>query len=234
MNSSLLSPARVLVAAGLLVGAHWVEPIQASDSITADSGSLSLPIPDGSPTGIQHTMKIANVPPGSLIRDVTLTLNISGGMTGDLFGYVVHDTGYAVLLNRPGRTASSGLGYDDLHGLSVSFRDDAPADIHSYRSNPTVPLGGPLTGSWQPDGRATPVAAAWDTDARTAMLNSFQGLAPSGDWTLFLYDASPVDQATLTGWSLSLGTAIVPEPDAVVMAMVGGVVVVLFRRRARG
>ena len=32
-----------------------------------------------------------------------MTLNLSGGWNGDLYAYLVHNSGFAVLLNRVGR-----------------------------------------------------------------------------------------------------------------------------------
>jgi hypothetical protein len=61
------------------------------------------------------------------------------------------------------------------------------------------------------------------------MLSVFNGMNPNGDWTLFLADQGAGDEATLTGWTLSL-TA-VPEPA---VPLLGGLATLLALRRRRG
>src|SRR5205823_2621880 len=60
-------------------------------------------IPDGNPAGFSDTRNIdlGALPSGttSEITDVNVRLNISGGYNGDLYGYLVHSSGFAVLLN---------------------------------------------------------------------------------------------------------------------------------------
>src|SRR6185295_7585972 len=101
------------------------------------------------------------------LTDVNVRVNISGGYNGDLYAYLVHDTGYSVLLNRVGRRSGDSLGYSDS-GFNVTIDDQAPfGDIHTYRvhyfGNNTTPLAGPLTNSWAPDGRATDPSLVLDT-----------------------------------------------------------------------
>jgi hypothetical protein len=74
------------------------------------------------------------------------------------------------------------------------FSDGPPAagDIHQYRftlsGSETTPLGGPLTGIWTPDGRVVDPDLVLNTDPRTALLGSFNGLDPNGEWTLLIAD----------------------------------------------
>jgi hypothetical protein len=44
-----------------------------------------------------------NLPAGPTITDVNVGLQLSGGWNGDLYAYLVHSSGFAVLLNRVGR-----------------------------------------------------------------------------------------------------------------------------------
>lgn len=128
---------------------------------------------------------------------------------------LTHGAGYAVLLNRPGRRADNLFGYSDGGLTQVTF-DDAAAgqDVHLYRlilnGSHSIPLGGPLTGTWQPDGRTTDPDLVLGTEGRGAMLSSFRGLDPNGDWTLFAADLSSGGQSAIEGWSLAF--APVPEP----------------------
>ncbi|MEY2409829.1 MAG: hypothetical protein QOF48_2499, partial [Verrucomicrobiota bacterium] len=161
-------------------------------------------ITDNNPNGYASTKSVATTV--GIITDLNVRLNISGGYNGDLFAYLVHESGYSVLLNRVGRRSGDSLGYSDS-GFNVTIDDQAAnGDIHTYRlhefGNHITPLVGPLTNSWAPDGRATDPAVVLDTDSRTQLLSSFNGLNPNGEWTLFIADLGPLDTATLVSWGL--------------------------------
>src|SRR5262249_27732890 len=111
-------------------------------------------VPDSNPAGWSDTRNI-NIGPFTSITDVNVRLTLSGGWNGDLYAYLVHDSGFTILLNRVGVTASSAFGYGD-GGMSVTFNDQASQthDIHLYRAEagftPSQIQG--LT-NWRPDGR---------------------------------------------------------------------------------
>ncbi len=177
------------------------------------SVAVNISIPDGLSTGRASVTNITSLIGG--LTDVNVTLNVSGGWNGDLYAYLVHDSGFAVLLNRAGKRAADSLGYDDA-GFNVTLDDQAAnGDIHSYRltlsTNHNTPLGGPLTGTWAPDGRTNDPANVLDTHPRTDLLGSFNGLNPNGEWVLFVADDASGDISTLVSWSLELcGTRGVP------------------------
>ncbi len=185
---------------------------------------INAPIPDGALTGWSDTRTVNLT---GEILDLEVTLNLSGGWNGDLYGYLTHDSGFAVLLNRPGRTAANGAGYSDS-GFAVSFGVGALNDIHLYQG--VTGSVSPVTGLWAADGREVHPLSALDTDARTALVDSFLGLNPSGDWTLFLADVDGGGaQATLVDWGLILT---VPEPTSVGLMALG--LGFLMLRRSRG
>ncbi|MBL9127487.1 MAG: hypothetical protein JNL97_07570, partial [Verrucomicrobiales bacterium] len=67
-------------------------------------------IPDGDPNGRADLRSITGVDGRISDVDVYLRLNGTGpdgGWNGDIFAALRHDSGYAVLLNRPGRGAAS-------------------------------------------------------------------------------------------------------------------------------
>ena len=64
-----------------------------------------------------------------------------------------------------------------------------------------------MSGVWQPDGRATSPMTTVDSDPVTARLNSFNGLDPNGEWTLFIADVSPAGTSTLVSWGISVTSA---------------------------
>src|SRR5215471_16470797 len=80
-------------------------------------------IPDGSLVGVQDTRTLSGITFSS-ITDVDVRLTISGSWNGDLYGYLVHSSGFTILLNRVGRSSSSSFGYGD-GGFSVTFDDQA-------------------------------------------------------------------------------------------------------------
>ena len=85
------------------------------------------------------------------------------------------DTGFAVLLNRPGRSLSTPDGSPTV-GMNITFEDSAFSDIHT-----AIPMsGGSVSGTYQPDGRNIDPHDVLNTDARTAMLSSFNGLDGNG------------------------------------------------------
>lgn len=191
----------------------------ASAQVIYSSGALHLAVPDSSATGITHTLNVAESQP---VARVVVNLNLSvpageTGWSGDLYGYLQHDTGISILLNRPGRSVTQPFGYSDNQNLTISLRDDAAnGDVHTYRPAVTgsgnTPLLGPLTGAWQPDGRAFDPDLVVDTDPRAAMLSQFNGSSAAGGWTLLLADLSSGSRYQLDSWSLELEFVPVPEP----------------------
>jgi subtilisin-like proprotein convertase family protein len=195
----------------------------ASTTWTGPTWNVSTLIPDNDEVGFVDTRTI-NIPQVTEIENVTVHLNFSGGWNGDLYAYVLHDSGFAVLLNRPGRSLSA-LDGSATVGMDITFDDSAVSDIHT-----AIPLsGGSVSGIYQPDGRETDPYNTLNSDTRTAMLADFIGLDPNGEWKLFVADQSPGEESTLQSWSLTI-TA-VPEPSA---AALGGLGVLLLLRRRRG
>lgn len=196
-------------------------------------------IPDDDLTGVAFPFSILGGAPE--ITDVTVTLDITGGWNGDLYAYLAHDSGFAVLLNRVGvgQTApgSDSLGYGDTGFSGLVLSSAASANVHFYgNASPTLNGSGQLTGSWRPDGRGiAPNSAPSAFDAAgTADFSTFNGLNPNGSWTLFIADAAPGSLSTLTGFTVSI-TA-VPETVPLPLAAFGASIaaVVLWRRSRTG
>lgn len=183
---------------------------QTSTTVT-NTFVVNKAIPDGSASGVSDTQHLDFSGQHLFkITDLTVSLNITGsGFTGDYYAYLVHDSGFAVLLNRPGRTAANSVGYGES-GFNITLSDHAANDIHNYQDQQTF-AGGIVTGTWSPDGRHFDPSLVLDTDPRSAFLSSFVDGDPSGDWTLFLADVDFGDQGTLVSWTLTM-TA-VPEPS---------------------
>jgi subtilisin-like proprotein convertase family protein len=194
--------------------------------------TVNQTIPDGDPSGLANTQTLdfSSIPNFSFITDLTVTLNISGGFNGDYYAYLVNNTGgFAVLLNRVGKTASNPVGYSDS-GMSITLSDASPNNIHTYQTV-SNPGGGTLTGTWAPDGRNVDPSVVTDTSPITSTLGSFDNTSPSGTWTLFLADLDYGEQGTLQNWTLTV-TA-VPEPSSITLGILGLGVCFGLRRLAR-
>jgi VPDSG-CTERM motif len=156
-------------------------------------------IPDGDLSGWQNSQTLTLG--GDLrIDSLAVTLNLSGGWNGDLYLTLRHETaggtGFAVLLNRVGMSVGDEFGYEDAgfgpdDNLNPFRLSDAGVfDVHSYGANsPVFNANGQLTGTWRPDG---------------GNFASFQGLDPSGTWTLFAADLASGDVTTVGAWGLEL------------------------------
>jgi len=167
---------------------------------------IGQPIPDGDFSGVANAQSILT--PITSITDLKVTLQVSGTWNGDLYCYLTHSPGFAVLLNRVGRRPESTVGYGD-NGFNVTFDDGATnGDVHIYRrtlsGSDFTPISGLLTNAWVPDGRTNNPAVVLNTDAGTAFLSSFNGLDPNGQWVLFIADMEPGDFSTLDGWGLQI------------------------------
>ncbi len=180
---------------------------------------LGTPVPDNTGPGLADTRTI-----NSSITSITkvfVHLYMQGGWAGDMYVSLVHGSGFAVLMNRPGKTLLNPVG-SGVSEFGVTFDDAAVADIHTAITN-----SGEFSGTYQPDGREIDPDNVLDTSLRSAFLSSFNGLDANGEWTLFVADVSSGDQMTVDGWALEIQG--VPEPSATMITALG--VLGLLRRR---
>ena len=200
-------------------------PLAANAATTySNTWTVNYAVPDNDDAGYSNTRNLATLDITE-ITSVTVELNFSGGFNGDLYGYLVHGSGFAVLLNRPGRDTGTPDGSATV-GMHIIFDDAAAADLHT-----AIPMsGGAVSGIYQPDGRATDPLLVVAGDPRSAMLASFSGLNANGNWTLFLADQSPGAISTLQSWTLTVTG--VPEPSAALLGAASSLVL-LRRRRPR-
>jgi subtilisin-like proprotein convertase family protein len=197
-------------------------------------------IPDGNLNGYQNSQTLSGI--AGEISDINVTLNISGGFNGDLYGYLYHNNTLCILVNRVGRTGSSSVGYGDAgFGLDAAtnrftFDDQAGQDVHLYRTfSFSLNGSGQLTGQWQPDGRnIDPLSpgSAFPGAPRSNILSVFNGMNPNGDWRIFFSDVSPGGESTLVSWGMQI-TA-VPEPAAAALLSASLAALFWSRTRRRG
>ena len=219
---------KVLCTAAALAIAGCIATAQTT--VTNLFPNLNKVIPDGQATGMSDTRTLTFSNPLFVsISDIQVSLTIAGGFNGDLYGYLVHDSGFAVLLNRVGRTSSNLLGYGDA-GMNLTLSASGN-DIHNYASHSPIFDGDQLTGTWAPDGRNVDPESVLDSDEQTALLGSFNGTNPNGNWTLFLADLDYGEEGTLVQWGLVISA--IPEPSTWTLMGLGGfaLAIRLLRRR---
>lgn len=218
-SASRLLP--VVLAASAAV--CWLPSTAAAVVIWTDTWNVAAEIPDDDAVGYTET-RTPSFSPGMVISKVTVTLNFSGGWNGDLYAYLTNGSGFAVLLNRPGRSAEQEDG-SDTSGMSVTFDDAALFDLHDQIDL----LGGSVTGDWQPDARDVDPLTVVTGDVRTAFLSSLNGQSANAPLTLFVADLSAGEVSTLDSWSMTVSA--VPEPGGhlALAGLVGGGL--LLRRR---
>jgi subtilisin-like proprotein convertase family protein len=220
----------VLLSAGVL-------EVQAQTFTTNSYSTTSATdIPDANPVGTSETFNVSGL--AGTIANVQVQLDITGGFNGDLYAYLVSPQGQmAVLLNRVGLSASNPMGYGDA-GFDITLDQNAAnGNIHYYQTM-LNPGGGQLTGGWAPDGRnidPQSSGSAFDNASLSAGLDVFNGLdggSANGTWTLFIADVSVGGGiATLNHAAVSIMT--VPEPRAVSLAAVSGVLILLAAQKKR-
>jgi subtilisin-like proprotein convertase family protein len=197
---------RAMLLLGFLAAAAppWLQ----GQIIETQTFTTNRVVPDGNASGLHDVRSLSSSI--AQLTSVKVNLKVNGEFNGDLYGYLRHSSGFSVLLNRPGRTATNSAGYDDS-GLNVTFASGAAnGDIHTYRGVTTPAAGSALTGTWEPDGRAVDPAVVTDASARTALLSSFNGLGASGDWTLYLVDLESGGTNQLREWGLELTGSAAP------------------------
>jgi subtilisin-like proprotein convertase family protein len=227
---------KVSLIGAVVFGIVANSPAQVITRTVSTNYAVNIAIPDNDISGIASTKAFGGLtlPFETNVFDLNVTLNITGDYNGDLYAYLTHNTGFSVLLNRVGKTTANPLGYSD-DGINVKFDDQSTGrDVHNYRvtlsGNATTPLTGPLSGTWLPDARNTNPDTVLDTTARTALLNSFNGLNPNGTWTLFVADLSAGGTSTLVSWGLEVT---VPEPGTIALFVLGAIGMVGLSRRSQ-
>ena len=202
-----------------LTALTWLPCLAHAAATVSYTYSVNTSIPDNSGIGLSNTQSIST--PYAPIGEVNVQLTLRGGWNGDMYAYLAHGDGFAVLLNRPGRYLN-GLYGSGSSGLSVLFADTALTDIHT-----AIPNSGVVAGFFQPDARAIDPDNALDSSARSAFLSSFNGQDANGDWTLYVADVASGDTAILESWTLTVTT--VPEPSSVTLVALG--MLALLRRK---
>ena len=163
-------------------------------------------VPDNNFSGWSDTRSVSTMPAGTFVG-LSVDLQLTGGWNGDLYAYLVHSTGFSVLLDRVGVGVSgvSAFGYGDA-GMNVNLAASGTS-IHQYGGNSTF--------------SATPTGS-WLTDNTSGSLASFLSTSPNGTWSLFIADLSGGGVTTVQSWGLQMDIVAVPEVETWVAAALAG------------
>jgi subtilisin-like proprotein convertase family protein len=190
-------------------------------------GSYAFPVnqavPDADANGVALVGNVSGLE--GTITSLSVSLNIQNGYNGDLYAWVAGPNGgFAVLLNRVGvsnNVTATGYANPGFDVWFVSGEDN----VHYYQNyGPVYNGGGQLTGDWAPDGRNLDPASSpllLGSTVPGALLTSFNGTDPNGNWVLFVADFSNGGLSTVNGWGLNIGTTGVPEPSVFSMVTAG-------------
>lgn len=161
-------------------------------------------VPDNNLSGWTDTRTVTA--PAGTFTSLAVNLNLSG-WNGDLYAYLVHSSGFSVLLDRVGTGVSgvSSFGYGD-GGMNVTLAATGTS-IHQYGGNST--FSGVPTGTWA-------------VDNTSGSLASFLATSPNGTWSLFIADLSGGGVSTVQSWGLQMDIVAVPEVETWVAAALAG------------
>jgi hypothetical protein len=185
-------------------------PAISSAALSVQTSVIPMTIPGNDPRGCTSVVSISH--PLTVISSVEVLIDKSGGWSGDVYAYLAHGDSFSVLLNRPGRSAMKPDGFGATSML-VSLGGSNLPDVHT-----AIPDTGHVTGAYAVDGRNVDPPLVSEVNARSAFWDSFDGLAPNGQWTLFIADMAAGNTMILNAWSLRVEAA--PEPSLPLLRLV--------------
>jgi subtilisin-like proprotein convertase family protein len=195
----------------LLLGALLAAVLPTQAIIYSTNWTVNAAIPDNSYSGWANSQEVSTMPAGTL-QGVAVNLTLSSGWTGDLYAYLVNDMGFAVLLDRVGK---SGPGYGYGAGsLSVTLADGSSWNGNTILGNIHTAGATPSGMYYNPDNSALTSASS--------SLGSFVGGPANGTWTLFVSDLGGGGVTTVQSWGLQMDIVAVPEVETWVAAALAG------------
>ena len=199
-SSSLENPTVSVSLSGTLTATLTVTNAQGSDMVTNSYPvtinncvqntycvSPAVAIPDNNSAGLSSTI---TVPATTNLLDVDIDINVPHTWVGDLVITVEHGGVTATILDRPGSPASSnGCNQDDI----IAVFDDEGTAIAETMCNAT---GSAISGIVIPNDP----------------LSVFDGMNPTGLWTLTIFDNVVADIGTLDSWCIITTSEVNSEP----------------------
>jgi subtilisin-like proprotein convertase family protein len=152
----------------------------------ANSGTISLIIPDNNAIGATSTLPVSGIPADATITDISVDFNTIMPYDGDLIFNIKAPNGN--ILNLVNQKGGSG---DDFTNTIIS-------------SSSTIPVNSglaPFSGTYAAD-----AAISVGPTSYVSNVTSFSGLysVPNGDWIFAVRDAAGQDIGTVTSWSITI------------------------------
>jgi subtilisin-like proprotein convertase family protein len=202
------SPAEMISRTRLVLLLAAATAAQASAATQSFASSAGIVFSDGTPAAGNPYPSTVNVEglPGVVSKITVKLTGFSHTFPGDVdLMLVAPDGTHAIILSDVG-------GGDDVSGLTITLDDDAAA---------SPPLATPLTtGTYKPTNSVTgdifPKPAP-DTSDRVA-LSTFNGLAPTGRWSLYALDDGSADGGSIQSWTLEMTTVPAALPGDLVIS----------------
>ena len=169
-------------------------------TVTANSGAISVVIPDANATGISTSLNIAGVPAAAVGSSASVTFNITHTWDSDLTLFLKAPNNQ--VLNLVNARGGSG---DNFVNTVIS----------STAVTPIASGTPPFTGTFLPDGSlAAPAPTGFAPTAATftPLINTAGQL--NGTWSFGARDGAGGDIGTITSWGLTLNYGIPGGPPA--------------------
>jgi subtilisin-like proprotein convertase family protein len=165
-------------------------------TVAVASGTIAVPVPDGSAAGATHTLAVSGIPANATITGLSVTINMTHTWVGDMIFNLKAPNGRILNLDKY-------IGGTDVSG--VNFVNTV---ISSAGVTPLTAGTAPRTGTFKADmingtvavsGIQNPAGYASDATAFTDLY-----AIPNGSWTLAMADGVGFDAGTLTSWTITI------------------------------
>lgn len=186
----VFTPANPQVCDGgtVLVSTQFTTPAPTPTVMPAlSSGTVNLPIPDGSTTGVTSTLNVTGVPANAVVTGISVTLNANHTWNSDMIFTLRAPNGRVLAL-------ANGKGGSGANYVNAVISSTGTASLPTGAASP-------VTGTFAADGTLGVGATGFVSNA-----SSFADLfnVGNGDWTLAVRDAVNFDVGTLVSWSITV------------------------------
>ncbi|MBL7701932.1 MAG: proprotein convertase P-domain-containing protein, partial [Ferruginibacter sp.] len=180
-------------------------------SVTVNSGTINLTVPDNTANGVSNVIAMTGVPANATITNVAVTLNnFSHTYPGDMIIHLQAPNGQILNLYKYGTGLftgpASGVPTWGWYGARVS-----QLGTTAWSTVATAPFIYNNSTPWRADAINTPVAGPVVQNPTGFVSNApnFAALyttpaSTTGNWTLAMADGGPGDIGTLGSWSLTI------------------------------
>ena len=159
--------------------------------VKANSGILSLNIPDNSPLGALSNLTVSGIPVGATITGVSINFNISHTYTPDLI----------INLKAP-NTKVLNIYNKSYDIFAASYIDFINTTVNSGSSTTFDSSLNPYTGTFGADAINSITASSGITSNVVNWSNLYT--IPNGTWTLSIKDDTSIDSGILNSWSITI------------------------------